>query len=148
MKRLALLTLCMAVSCTQAPVQEPQPAAVPADGAQVVPIQADGPQAVAIDAPAPARPDDLQSYAMAVSRAIRARLVLPSKLPATASAVYEITLLENGAVAKLRAVKRSGFPAYDAAIRRAIERAQPYPPLAGADAAEPIRIRLTFRAKE
>lgn len=150
MNRLALLLLCVAISCTYAPVQvqEPQPVPIPADGAQAVPIQANAPQAAPIDAGAPDRSDDLQTYATVISRAIRARLILPSDVPETASAIYEITLSQNGAVAQLRAVRRSGYPAYDAAIRRAIQRAQPFPQLATADPAKPIRMQLTFKVKE
>lgn len=143
LKWLALLALCMAVSCTQAPVQEPQPEAV-----QVVPIQVEGPRAMPIDAPAPRPTDDLQAYATVVSRAIKAHLIVPANVPDTASAVYEIALSKSGTVTRLRAVKPSGFPAYDAAIRRAIQRAQPFPQLAGADPAKPTRLQLTFKVKE
>jgi TonB family protein len=148
MNRLVLLELCAAVSCTQAPVQEPQPVPIPAGGAQAVPVQVEAPRAVSLDASAPGPSDDLQAYATAISRAIKARLILPSNVPDTAGAIYEITLSKNGAVAHLRAVRRSGFPAYDAAIRRAIQRAQPFPRLATADPAKPTRMQLTFKAKE
>ena len=148
MNRLALLALCVAVSCTQAPVQEPRPVPIPADGAQAVPVQLEGPRAVPIDASAPRPSDDLQTYATVVSRAIKAHLVLPSNVPDAAIAVYEITLAKSGAVRQLRAVRTSGFPAYDAAIRRAIRRAQPFPQLASADPAKPTRMQLTFRVKE
>lgn len=121
---------------------------IPAGGAQAVPIQVDGPQAVPIDSPAPDPSDALQTYATVVSRAIRAHLILPPNVPDAASAIYELTLLKNGAVAHLRAVRRSGFPAYDAAIRRAIQRAQPFPQLATADPAKPTRMQLTFKVKE
>jgi len=69
-------------------------------------------------------------------------------VPDAAIAVYEITLAKSGAVRQLRAVRTSGFPAYDAAIRRAIRRAQPFPQLASADPAKPTRMQLTFRVKE
>ena len=121
---------------------------VPADRVQVVPIAAGVPQAVPMDAPAADPADDLQTYGKAISRAIRAHLVLPAKVPATASAIYEITLRENGAVANVRAVRLSGFPAYDAAIRRAIRRAQPFPHAPSADPVKPSRLRLTFRVRD
>lgn len=150
MKRLSVIALCMAVSCTHAPVEKPQPAAVPVppDRVQVVPIAAGVPQAVPMDAPAADPAGDLQTYGKAISRAIRAQLVLPANVPDTASAIYEITLRENGAVAKVRAVRRSGFPAYDAAIRRAIRRAQPFSQRFTADPLTPTRLRLTFRIRD
>lgn len=148
MNRLALLALCLVVSCTHAPVQEPQPVPIPADGAQSAPIRVDGPQAAPIDASALGPSGDLQTYATVISRAIKAHLILPPNVPETASAIYEITLFKNGTVAHLRAVRRSGFPAYDAAIRRAIQRAQPFPQLAAADPAKPTRMQLTFKVRE
>lgn len=148
MNRLAVLGLCGVLSCTHAPTQKPPPPPVAAKGTQVVPIPEGGPKAVPIDVSARDPADDLQSYATAIGRAIRARLILPSDVPESANAIYEITLLGNGAVAGLRAVRRSGFPAYDAAIRRAIRRAQPFPQLAIADPAQPTRMQLTFRVRE
>jgi TonB family protein len=142
-----VLLCCAASSCTRPPVAQPPPEPV-AEGVQVTPIAANAPQAASIDAPASGPVDDLQTYAAAVSRAIKARLVLPRGVPETASAVYEITLSAKGAVTELRAVRPSGSPSYDAAIRRAIERAQPFAPLAGADPANPIRLQLTFKVKD
>jgi TonB family protein len=115
---------------------------------QVSPIAASTPQAASIDAPAPGASEDLQAYAVSVSRAIRRQLAIPSGVPETASAIYEIALSRNGAVTQVRAVRPSGFAAYDAAIRRAIQRAQPFPPLAGADPAKPTRLQLTFKVRE
>ena len=136
----------MASSCTRPPVAPPSEPV--AEGVQVTPIAANAPQAASIDAPTAKPADDLQSYAAAVSRAIKARLVLPSNVPDTASAIYEISLSENGAVTQVRAVKPSGFPAYDAAIRRAILRAQPFPRPAGGEVAKPIELQLTFRVRD
>jgi outer membrane biosynthesis protein TonB len=45
-------------------------------------------------------------------------------------------------------VKSSGFPAYDAAIRRAIQRAQPYPLLLVAENQGPMTMRMRFQMKE
>jgi TonB family protein len=154
MNRLSVIVLCVAVSCTHAPLEKPQEkpqpgaAPVPVEGVQVVPISAEAPRAVPMDAPAADPADDLQTYGKAISRAIRARLVLPGNVPDAASAIYEITLLRNGAVANVRAVRPSGYPAYDAAIRGAIRRAQPFPQWAGADAVKPTRVRLTFKVRD
>jgi TonB family protein len=148
MNRLALLALCVAISCTQAPVQEQQPVPIPGHAPEAMPIQMYGPHAVLIEAPEPAPYTDVQAYGVAVRRAIRAHLIIPLNVPDSASAVYELTLSNKGAVANLRAVRRSAFPAYDAAIQRAIERAQPFPLLVTADPAEPTRMQLTFKVKE
>jgi TonB family protein len=148
MNRLALLALCAVISCTQAPVQEQQPAPIQEGAAQATPIRMQGPQAVPIQVPEPVPHSDLQTYGVVVGRAIRVRLIIPPKVPDSASAVYELTLSGKGAVTNLRAVRRSGFPTYDAAIRRAIQRAQPFPPLVTADPAKPTRMQLTFKVKE
>ena|SRR5687768_255818 len=145
---LALVALLAAVACTQAPVQEPQPAAIPANGALATPLAARTPQVQPLAAAAPDPQGDLQNYAMAVGRAIRTRLIVPAKVPESASATYELTLASTGAVSKLRPVKRSGFPAYDRAIQSAIKRAQPFPALPSAEPAKPTRMQLTFRVKE
>jgi colicin import membrane protein len=42
-------------------------------------------------------------------------------------AIYSVTLLPGGEVLDIRLVKSSGFPAYDAAVERAIHAAQPLP---------------------
>src|SRR5688572_23481092 len=148
MNRLALLVLCLAISCTQAPVQEEQPVPTQGQAPLATPIQMQGPQAVPMHAPEQPPSSDLQAYGAAVNRAVKKHLIIPSDVPDAASAVYEFTLSRKGAVTNLRAVRRSGFPPYDAAIQRAIRRAQPLPVLVSADPAKPTRIQLVFRMKE
>ncbi|HXA47852.1 MAG TPA: energy transducer TonB [Burkholderiaceae bacterium] len=41
--------------------------------------------------------------------------------------VFEVTLLPDGSVAGMRKTKTSGIPAFDDAVKRAIEASQPYP---------------------
>jgi TonB family protein len=149
-RTLALLALLAAFGCTQAPQRAPEPAptAIPADGALAVPLAPRAPQTAPLHAAAPAPEDELQTYAMAVGRAIRTRLVVPSNVPESASATYELTLASTGAVARLRPVKRSGFPAYDRAIQTAIRRAQPFGALPVTEPVKPTRMQLTFRVKE
>lgn len=148
MNRLALLVPFLAISCTQAPVHEEQPVPIQDHAPLAKPIQMHGPQAAPIEAHEAAPDSDLRTYGGAVGRAIRKHLIIPSNVPDSASAVYELTLSGKGAVASLRAVRRSGFPTYDAAIRRAIRRAQPLPLLASAEPAKPTRMQLTFKVKE
>ncbi len=147
---LALLALLAAFGCTQAPVQQPDPAAaIPANGALATPLAPRAPQTAPLHAAAAPDPQgDLQTYAMAVGRAIRTRLVVPSNVPESASATYELTLASTGAVARLRPVKRSGFPSYDRAIQSAIKRAQPFAALPATEPTKPTRMQLTFKVKE
>jgi TonB family protein len=79
---------------------------------------------------------------------VRKNLILPRNVPDSASAIVEVVLSETGTVAGLRTLTSSGFPAYDAAIRRAIQRAQPYPLLLVPGRQGPLTMRLRFQMKE
>ena len=91
---------------------------------------------------------DQAAYAMAIRSKVRKNLVLPRNVPDSASATVEVVLSDKGAVARLRTLTSSGFPAYDAAIRRAIQRAQPYPLLLVPDHQGPMTMRMRFQMKE
>jgi len=79
---------------------------------------------------------------------VRRNLVLPRNVPDSANAIVEIVLSDTGAIAGLKTLASSGFPAYDAAIRRAIQRAQPYPLLNIPGRQGPMTMRLRFQIKE
>jgi TonB family protein len=79
---------------------------------------------------------------------VRKNLILPRNIPDSASAIVELVLSDTGVVADLRTLTSSGFPAYDAAISRAIRRAQPYPLLLVPGRQGPMTIRLRFQIKE
>jgi colicin import membrane protein len=96
----------------------------------------------------PAVYSDQAVYAAAVRAKVRKNLVLPRNVPDSASALVEVVLSDTGAVSALRTLKGSGFPAYDAAVRRAIERAQPYPLLAVPGQQRPLTMRMRFQMKE
>lgn len=96
----------------------------------------------------PAVYSDQAVYAAAVRAKIRKTLVLPRNVPDSASALVEVVLSDAGAVTGLRTLTSSGFPAYDAAVRRAIERAQPYPLLALPGQQGPLTMRMRFQIKE
>ena len=96
----------------------------------------------------PAVYSDQTAYAMAIRSKVRKNLVLPRNVPDSASATVEVVLSDTGAVARLRTLKSSGFPAYDAAIKRAIQRAQPYPLLLVAEQQGPMAMRLRFQMKD
>jgi TonB family protein len=91
---------------------------------------------------------DRMAYAAEIRTMIRRHLILPRNLPDSASALVELALSDAGAVADLRTIKSSGFPAYDAAIERAIHRAQPYPLLVVPDRPGPMPMQLRFQVKE
>ena len=91
---------------------------------------------------------DQAAYAAAIRSKVRKNLVVPRNVPDSAGAVVEVVLSDAGAITGLRTVTSSGFPAYDAAIRRAIQRGQPYPLLHVPGHQGPMRMRLRFQIKE
>jgi TonB family protein len=62
--------------------------------------------------------------------------------------MVEVVLSGTGTVTGLRTLTSSGYPAYDAAIRRAIQRAQPYPLLVEPGRQGPMTMRLRFQIRE
>jgi colicin import membrane protein len=91
---------------------------------------------------------DQATYAAAIRSMVRKNLVVPRNVPDSASALVEVVLSDKGAVTALRTVTSSGFPAYDSAVRQAIQRAQPYPLLAVPGHEGPMTMRLRFQMKE
>ena len=148
MRQVASLGSLLLCSCVQ-----PQPATdtQATDTQAILP-----PQVVAVPsseaAPAttkqPVVYSDQTAYAAQIRAMIRKNLVVPSTVPDSASAIVEVVLSDAGAVASLRTLTSSGFPAYDAAIRQAIRRAQPYPLLHVPGRQGPMPMRLRFQAKE
>ena len=114
------------------------------------------PQVLAVPLPAPERavPNepavyaDQAAYAAAIRSRVRKNLILPRNVPGTAGALVEVVLSDAGAVTALRMLASSGFPAYDAAIRRAIQRGQPYPLLRSPGHHGPMTMRLRFQVKD
>lgn len=91
---------------------------------------------------------DHAAYAAAIRSMVRKNLVLPRNVPDSASALVEVVLSDTGTVTGLRTLTSSGVAAYDAAIRRAIHRAQPYPLLLAPGRQGPMTMRLRFQIKE
>ena len=91
---------------------------------------------------------DQAAYAAVVRAKVKKNLVLPRNVPESASALVEVVLSDTGSVSALRTLKGSGFPEYDAAVRRAIQRGQPYPLLQLAGAQGPLTMRMRFQMKE
>jgi TonB family protein len=152
-RRVTLLGSFLLCSCAQPP-QSPQPPQPPEPTthtqAFLPPQVASVPFSEPASAPTtkPAVYSDHAAYAAAIRTMVRKNLILPRNVPDSASAIVEIVLSDTGAIAGLRILTSSGFPAYDAAIRRAIQRAQPYPLLLVPGRQGPMTMRLRFRIKE
>ncbi|HTY99784.1 MAG TPA: energy transducer TonB, partial [Rhodocyclaceae bacterium] len=78
---------------------------------------------------------------------IRGNIVLPPDLPGNPVAVFDVVQLPSGEVISARLAKPSGFPAYDAAVERAILKSSPLPkPDSPADFSRTLN--LTFCPQE
>lgn len=91
----------------------------------------------------------IDGYRDGIMRAIRDKVIVPPGLDGKIEAVFEVRLLKSGSVASSRLVKPSGSPAYDRAVERAIESAQPLPVPDDMDLFQQIRdLTLVFRPNE
>ena len=153
MRRVTVLGSFLLCSCAQPPQPAQAPEALP-PGTHSQAILPSKVVSVASSelTPAPTTDpgvySDQKAYAMAIRSKVRKNLVLPRNVPDSASATMEVVLSDRGTVAGLKTLTSSGFPAYDAAIRRAIQRGQPYPLLLVPDHQGPLTMRLRFQMKE
>jgi len=69
----------------------------------------------------------LANYSDRIRAKIRSNIVLPPDLKGNPSAVFDVAQLPTGDVITTRLVKPSGYPAYDAAVERAIRKSSPLP---------------------
>lgn len=76
---------------------------------------------------------------------IQSYVRLPHKLTGNPEAVFQVTLLPNGEVARVTLVSSSGQPAYDSEVERAILKASPLPLPAEKDVAAVFRDGLTLK---
>lgn len=76
----------------------------------------------------PSRAD--AGYAAKVGGKIRSNTVfnVPDELVNNPAVEYAVDLLPDGSVRGIRKIKGSGVPGFDEAVRRAIEKSQPFPP--------------------
>jgi colicin import membrane protein len=76
----------------------------------------------------PSRAD--AGYAAKVGGKIRSNTVfnVPDELANNPAVEYAVDLLPDGSVRSIRKIKGSGVPGFDEAVRRAIEKSQPFPP--------------------
>jgi colicin import membrane protein len=68
------------------------------------------------------------SYAQRVGAKIKSNISFNADdTPGNTAVEYHVDLLPDGSVAGMRMTKSSGVPGFDEAVRRAIEKSQPYP---------------------
>jgi len=70
------------------------------------------------------------AYADKIRAKIRSNTVfnVPAELSGNPQVEYDVELLPDGSLRGLHIRKSSGIPGFDAAVKRAIERSQPFPP--------------------
>jgi TonB family protein len=76
---------------------------------------------------AAARARELDAWKLRIHDRIKSKLMLPPGVPDSARAEYSITIIPGGEVLTVKLRRSSGYPAYDAAIERAISAAAPLP---------------------
>ena len=76
---------------------------------------------------------------------IRNALVMPRNLKGDAEVVFQVNLLPNGEVLRVKLVRTSGQPLYDSAVERALFKASPLPLPKEREAAQAFREGLTLK---
>lgn len=91
----------------------------------------------------------IDEYTARIRNAIRDRLVVPPGIEGNPQAEFEVKLLKNGTVATVRLVRASGSSAYDRAVERAIDVAQPLPLPDDPEVFSQMRdLKLLFRPRD
>jgi len=95
---------------------------------------------------AAAKARELEDWKTRIHDRIKNKLVLPPNVPDSARAEYSMTILPGGEVLSVKLRRTSGFPAYDAAIERAINAAVPLPVPGDPELFQQLReLNLVFR---
>jgi colicin import membrane protein len=76
---------------------------------------------------------------------IRNALVMPRNLKGDSEVVFQVNLLPNGEVLRVKLVRTSGQPLYDSAVERALFKASPLPLPKEREAAQAFREGLTLK---
>jgi colicin import membrane protein len=87
----------------------------------------------------------INDFKLRIQAKIQGYVRLPQKLSGNPEAVFQVTLLPNGEVARVTLVKSSGQTAYDSEVERAILKASPLPLPGEKDAAAVFRDGLTLK---
>lgn len=117
-KRLAFLLILLLAACAKPPAP-PAPATSSEPQAEVAPTP-----------PKPSRDELLASYIEQVRRHIRSNMVYKYKnTKGNPEALFEVQLKPDMSLASVKQIGKSGNPAFDKAVKRAIEKAGAYPPL-------------------
>lgn len=91
----------------------------------------------------------IDEYTARIRDAIRDKVTLPPSIDGNPQAEFEVKLLKNGTVAAVRLTRSSGAPAYDRAVERAIELAQPLPIPDDMEIFQQMRdLKLLFRPRD
>jgi colicin import membrane protein len=100
------------------------------------------------DAPKSQGPRGDPSYNQKVGAKIRSNTVFngAEDVEGNPSVEYAVDLLPDGTVRGMRKLKTSGIPGFDEAVRRAIEKSQPFP--ADKSGTVPSGIILTHKPKD
>lgn len=91
----------------------------------------------------------VQQYALRIATAVRSKILLPPGVNSNAKAEFDVTIALTGLVVSSKMITSSGHAAYDAAIYRAIEAAQPLPVPSDPELFQRVsELRLVFRPSE
>ncbi len=93
-------------------------------------LQAQAGDGTSGDAERSAGPKVSASYAQKIGKMIKDATIMPplTEITGNPAVEYAIELLPDGSVRDVRLLRSCGIPAFDQAVRRAIERASPFPP--------------------
>ena len=110
-------------------------------------LDAEGAQLRAIQQRAKAGRDAviINDYKHRIQSKIQSYVRLPQKLAGNPEAVFQVSLLPNGEVARVTLMKSSGQATYDAEVERAILKSSPLPLPRDKDAAAMFRDGLTLK---
>lgn len=88
------------------------------------------------------------AYADKIRAKIRSNTVfnVPAELNGNPQVEYDVELLPDGSLRSLRLRKSSGLPGFDEAVKRAIERSQPFPP--DQSGSVPSRLTVVHKPKD
>ena len=119
-----------------------------ADAQRLATEQAEAQRAVAAQAAA-ARQSQIDKYKKGIRDKIRRFIVQPPNLQGNPEAEFDVVVLPDGNVLGAKLKRPSGNPAYDNAVERAINRAQPLPMPPDPTLLKEFReLNLTFKAQE